>query len=198
MKSGWFVGFVVLVSALSSACVPLSQPKPISGESAEIQNYLGLFTIIPPQGDNWYETIRKDGVLAYGKKLQSRDDTFIASVHVSSTDKKFTNENDFLAFAKMSRASDTSPDRFKLLVNDESVDRTRSAYCTTFHLRAEDHAASKSAGALKILETKGFTCLHPEEPLIVTVQYSERSGSPFGNATLLSEGEGFINSLELQ
>lgn len=153
---------------------------------------------MPPQGDNWYEITRKAGVLAYGKRLQPGNDTFIASAHISETDMRFATENEFLAFAKASRANDTNPDRFNLLVHDEVVDKTRSAYCTRFHLRAEDLVASKTSGTAKILAVKGFTCLHPRDPLVITVQYSERSESPFGDPTLVGEGEGFIDSLALQ
>ncbi len=198
MNLNRFSAAVILLSALVSSCAPLNHQKPISGESAGIQNYLGLFTIIPPQGDNWYEIQRRAGLLAYGKKLVPANHTFIASVHVSKTDKTFTNENDFLVFVKTSRANDTSPDRFNVLVHDESLDKAQSVYCTKFHLKAEDKTAAKSSGAPSVLESKGFTCLHPKQPLLVTVEYSERTSAPFTDATLRKEGEGFINSLKLQ
>lgn len=178
------LGFLVLLAMVSAfACAP--QRQPISGESAGIQNYLGLFTIMPPQGDNWYEIQRQAGLLAYGKKLESSSHTFIASVHVTKTDKNFTNETDFLSFAKTARSNDTNPDRFNMIAHDEALDNSRPTFCTKFHQKAEDKFASKSSGHLIILESKGFTCLHPKQPLIVTIQYSERSSTPFNNDSLL-------------
>lgn len=191
------VGIAALISILVSACAPL-QPKPISGEDAGIQNYQGLFTIIPPQGENWFEIQRKAGFLAYGKKLESSTHTFIASVHVTRTDKNFPSETDFLSFVKTARANDTNPDRFNVIVYDETLDKSRSAFCTKFHQKSEDKVASKSIGQLSILELKGFSCLHPKQPLIVTIEYSERSSTPFNSDALLKEGEGFINSLVLK
>lgn len=196
MRVKWSGSLVLLAVVLAFACVP--QRQPISGESADIQNYLGLFTIMPPQGDNWYELQRQAGLLVYGKKLGSSSHTFIASVHVTKTDIQFTNEADFVSFAKKARSNDTSPDRFNMIVHDEALDSSRSAFCTKFHHKAEDKLASRSSGQLSILESKGFTCLHPKQPLIVTIQYSERSSSPFNNDALLKEGDGFINSLHLK
>lgn len=196
MNLRMFSGVVILLTVLTSSCAPL--PKPISGKAAGIQNYLGLFTIIPPQGNNWYEIQRRAGLLAYGKKLTAANHTFIASVYVSKTDKIFTNDNDFLTFVKTSRANDTSLDRFNVLVHEENLDRSRTAYCTKFHMKTEDKNAAKSNGALSVLESKGFTCLHPKQPLLVTIEYSERTAAPFTDAALLKEGEGFINSLKLQ
>ena len=198
MNLNKFSVVVILLSVLASSCAPLNHPKPIFGESAGIQNYLGLFTIIPPQGDNWYEVQRRAGLLVYSKTLTAPNDTFIASVFVSKTDKTFTHDNDFLSFVKTSRENDTSPDRFNVLVYDESLDKSRAAYCTKFHMKAVDKKATKASGVLSILESKGFTCLHPRQPLLVTIEYSERSSAPFTDATLLKEGEGFINSLKLK
>ena len=188
---------IALICTFITACAPL-QPKLISGEDAGIQNYLGLFTIMPPQGDNWYEFQRKAGFLAYGKKLESSSHTFIASVHVTKTDKNFTNETDFLSFVKTARTNDTSTDRFNVITYDEALDNSKPKYCTKFHQKVEDKVALKSNGNLSILEIKGFTCLHPKQPLIVTIEYSERGDSPFNNDELLREGEGFINSLQLK
>lgn len=197
MKMKWTIIAIALISIFTTACAAL-QPKPISGEDAGIQNYLGLFTIMPPQGENWYEIQRKEGLLAYGKKLEASTHTFIASVQVTRTDKNFASEIDFLSFVKNARATDTNPERFNMLLHDEKVDNSRSAFCTKFHQKAEDKVASKSSGNLSILEIKGFTCLHPKQPLIVTIEYSERSSTPFNNDALLKEGEGFINSLQLK
>ena len=199
MSSNWFITAVALVCVFVSACAPLNPPKPLSAESARQENhFFGLFTIMPPQGDNWYEIVRKAGVLAYKKQLESADHTFIASVQISKTDQSFSNENEFLTFVKIQRASDNSPERFNFLINDEKLDKSRGAYCTQFHQKAEDKAASKSSGSLSILEIKGVSCLHPRQPLIVTVEYSERGNLPFNKPALLNEGEGFVNSLQIK
>ena len=85
-----------------------------------------------------------------------------------------------------------------MLRHDETFDKTKSPFCTSFNVKAEDKVASKSSGFSSILEVKGFSCLHPKKQKIVTVDYSERAASPFKNATLLAEGERFINSIEIK
>ncbi len=195
MKMKW-VGIVALISVLASACATV-QPKPLSGKSAGIQNF-GPFTIMPPQGDKWYESQRRAGLLAYGKKLESSAHTFIASVQMTSIDRNFPSETDFLSFVKTARAGDTDPDRFYMLLDDEALDKSRAAFCTKFHQIAEDRVASKSSGKFILLESKGFTCLHPSQPLMVTIEYSERNTATFEDDALLEEGEGFINSLEMK
>lgn len=198
MKLNWITRTVFLASLLMSACATINEPKLVTGRLARTQQFSGIFEVTPPRDSDWYEIQRtKTGLLAYGKKLESANHTFIASVRVFDNTRSFASANDFLAFIKQARANDNNPSRFSLLIHDESIDNTKLAYCTKFHLKAEDKVASKTSGTLSILESKGYSCLHPTKPHIITVEYSERGGAPFKNTALLVEGEAFINSLVL-
>lgn len=198
VRSIWLISALMLMMFGLSACTPTLQPRPVSGELAKTQEFLGLFEITPPQGSDWYEIQRAKGVLTYGKKLEVPNHTFIASVHVYDTDRKFGSESEFLMFIKNARAKDTNPDRFNILRHDEILDKTKAPFCTRFQMKAEDGAASKTTGFLSILEARGFSCLHPRAPKIVTIEYSERSASPMKNEALIAEGERFISSLEIR
>lgn len=197
MGSSRFILSLMLIVALS-ACTPTMQPRPVTGELARTQYLLGLYEISPPRGSDWYEMPRAKGFLAYGKKLETKNRTFAASVHVHDVSVRFASESDFLAFVKSTRASDTDPDRFDQLLHDEKLDGSKAPFCTRFHLKAEDKVVSKSSGIPSFLEAKGFSCLHPNKQKIVTVEYSERAPSPFQDPILLAEGEHFINSLVIR
>lgn len=194
---------VVLVSALLSGCLAVSQPRPITGQLAKTQVFRSaqgytVFEFSPPQGANWYETERtKKGLLTYGKKLDKSSDTFIAYVFISDRPRNFVNANDFLDFTKKERAKDNNPSRFNMLIDNVSIDETREGHCTKYHRKAEDMAMSQKSGEPVFLEAKGYSCFHPTKPHIITIEYSERSSAPFKNGALIAEGEAFIKSLVL-
>jgi hypothetical protein len=198
MKSIRITQAVLSVLVLLGACASPIQPKPVTGQLAKTQQFKGIFEITPPHGENWYEIQRTNkGLLAYGKKFESSSNTFIATAHVTDRDRSFTDADEFLAFVKKVRKKDNDPSRYSMLINEESVDNTKASFCTKFHLKAEDKVASSRSGALSILESKGYTCLHPSKPNIITVEYSERGTDPFKNTAAIAEGEAFINSLVL-
>lgn len=191
MKHIRTIAILLLALPVVWSCAPQQNLRPIENQS-EPQNFMGLFVIMPPQGNEWYEVVRKSGILAYGKKLESNKHTFIASAQVSRIDKVFNNENEFLSFVKTSRVGDTDQNKFSGLTYKEEIDNTHGNYCTRYLLKAEE----KGKGTI---ESNGYTCLHPMQPqLVVTVEYSERTQDITVGNEIRNEGEQFIKSLKLK
>ena len=182
----------LIIISLLSACAPQQRFKPIDRSESEFRNFMGLFVFELPQGQEWYEMGTMGGTTAFGKKLESNNHTFIASVHISKFTIKFNTPEEFLSFVKKSRIEGTPPDQFTIIQYDENLDKSRSDYCTKFILKAEE----KEKGTL---ESRGFSCLHPKYPeLAITIEYSERTNGAKVNELVRNEGERFINSLELR
>lgn len=156
-----------------------------------------FFEVAPPTGDKWSMAVERPDSLLYVKELGSPDQTASALIRVMKK-KPFKNGEDFLTFVRSTRINNTTPDRFKILSYEEVLDAARPALCTKHRLKAEDKAASRTAGASRFMESKGVTCMHPTEPLIVTVDYSERSGSTFSDPQSVKEGDDFVASLKLK
>lgn len=182
----------LFVTFLQSACVPQPSIRPIDRSGSEFMNFKGLIIFKLPQGEDWFELASNGGTVSYGKKLESPGHTFIASSHISKISNKFNTPDEFLSSVKKSRMADTSPDKFKILMYEENLDKSRSEYCTKFILKAEE----KGKG---LLESHGYSCLHPKYPEFgVTIEYSERTNGPKVDERIRNEGENFINSLELR
>jgi hypothetical protein len=182
----------IAICCLLQACISMQSFKPIDRSESNFRNYMGLFVFELPQGQDWYELGTSGGATAFGKKLESKDHTFIASAQISKFTLKFSSPEEFLEFVKKSRIGDTDPDRFKIIRYEENIDKTHSEFCTKFILKAEDNGKG-------ILESHGYTCLHPSHPeLVVTLEYSERTKSEQVSQLVRNEGERFISSLELK
>lgn len=194
MRLAYCVG-AVLTSAAFSACTSVSpQLQPVTGDLAKTQHFYGLFDITPPQSEGWYLVQNGRGELAYGKPKNVAQDSYVLSSSAARTDRKFASATDFLEFAKIARANDNDPRRFEMLSYSENISKARHEICTEFHFKAKDKRISKQ-GRDVFMEAKGLSCVHPQAPILVTVQYSERSDSPFQNQDFISEGETFLSSL---
>ena len=182
----------LVIILLQLSCVPQQRFKPIDRSESEFLNFKGLIVLKLPQGKDWYEIVNRGGITAFGKKLESKDHTFIASSHISRSNMKFNTPEEFLSFVKESRMKGTPLDKFTIINYEEILDNSRTEYCTKFILEAEE----KGKG---VLESHGYSCLHPKySELAVTIEYSERTKGPKVSEQIRIEGENFINSLELR
>jgi len=182
----------LIIFSLLSGCVSREALEPIDRSRGRWINYKGVIIVELPQGQEWHVLKKGGDDPFYGKKLESNDHTFIASVQLRNITIKFKSPEEFLTFVKDSRVQDTSKNKFTIINYEESLDQSRSDYCTKYVMKAEE--AGKG-----ILESKGYTCLHPHYPKLgVTIQYSERTKGPAVSDQVRSEGERFINSLEFR
>lgn len=164
-------------------------------EKATIQDFFGF---VPPTGAKWSVIEESAGYTAYGKGLGPPQQTATASVRFARIDRGFRSKDEFLAHVLAGRKSHSTPDRATVLLYEEALDNTLPLVCTKYRLKLEDKVASRASGALLFVESKGFTCVHPGLPILVTIEYSEKSGSPFSDPETLEEGEKFITSLEFK
>ena len=184
------IGLTIIL--LQMGCAPNIALMPIDRSQSKFMNFNGLVVFELPQGEEWYILKNDSGIGAFGKKLESNDHTFIASSHISRFTVKHSTPEDFLTFTKQSRIMDTSPYRFKIIKHEESLDQSKSQYCTKFILTAQ--VIGKGT-----IESKGYTCLHPTYPeLGITIEYSERTKGPRVSEKIRNEGERFINSLKFK
>lgn len=189
--------------ALTAGCASVNRPKPVTGPLAKTQQFPGkngspVVEFTPPQGANWYETERtKHGLLVYGKKRIDPNNTFVAYAFVADNNRRISDTKEFLSFIKSERAKDKDTSRFNMISDTQSLDETRAGPCVKYQYKAQDMLLTQRMREPIFLAVKGYLCQHPSKPYLITIEYSERSKSPFDDATLVAEGEAFINSLVL-
>jgi len=203
MKISTLTLTLISLVALIAGCASANHMKPVTGQLAKVQQWsnksgMPVVEFTPPQGENWYEAERtKNGLVAYGKKLSDPSDTFVAYAFVTDNNKSFSDVKEFLNFVKNERAQDKNASRFSIISEAQSLDETKKERCVKYQYKGLDKSAAQKTRESIYLAAKGFTCQHPSKPYIITIEYSERSKSPFSDAALVTEGEAFINSLVL-
>jgi len=176
-----------------NACAQLrAAPVTASGVAYELKGY----SILPPQGKDWFELKRDPQTVFFGKKIASRTHAFAATAMSAPITDKFENPQAFLDY--VSRMLPMRGDgRHRVIENRVEVDVRLGDFCVRHHTTAEDRDAPYAQGRTLLAETFGITCLHPDNPnLIISVSYTERGNPAETSAELRAEGESFVRSLK--
>jgi hypothetical protein len=77
-------------------------------------------------------------------------------------------EEHFLAHVSGERLREPGIGRFRLLENEESVDRSRETYCVRYRTMSEDRSATVQSGrtAMMVTDMSGYHCRHPRNHTI--------------------------------
>lgn len=154
------------------------------------------YSVLAPQGKDWFELKRDRHNVVFGKKIKSRTHAFIATAMSVQITEKFDKPEEFRDYVSKTPL-EPGDKRTKLIENRVELDQSFSRFCVRIHTRAEDRGAVYAKGKPLLLETFGVSCLHPADPgLAVSVSYSERGHLAETSAELRAQGESFVRSLK--
>lgn len=165
--------------------------------AADRQQHPG-FSIIPPTGAHWRRPPVPAGSVIFARKGKSPTHTVSIAVYAVTLQPEWQTSEEFLKFVKQSRAADTDPKRFKILVNELTLDDRFGKFCVKYHTKVEDQAAPSRRGKEPlILEVTGYACIHPAAPdRYFDIQYSERGLPGEVTGTARADGAKFIDDFQ--
>jgi hypothetical protein len=192
----FLVGFVMCFILLTGCA---TVPFPAVTDQTIRRNYQG-FSILPPEGKNWYIMQENQDAVAFGKKMASRTHTFTTAVLIAQINPSWKNPEEFLAFVKKGKIEDTDPQRFKIITDEYLVTTKFGKYSVEYHMKAEDRGAYRSEGApFLIIDIYGYCCIHPQKAdMYYDIQYSERGRSGESDPSLKDIGDEFINNFQFE
>ena len=176
-----------------NACAQLrAMPVAASDAAYELEGY----SILPPQGKDWFELKRDPQTVFFGKKIASRTHAFVATAMSAQITDKFENPEAFLDY--VSRMLPMRGDgRHRVIENRVEMDDRLGRFCVRHYTKAEDRDAPYAQGNTLLAETFGVSCLHPDNAnLIISVSYTERGTPAEASEELRAEGERFVGSLK--
>ena len=167
---------------------------PLTGIS--VAYVMERYSVLSPQGKDWFELKRDKQNVYFGKKLASRTHSFIATAMSVTIDEKFLNPEQFHDYvSKMLTLR--GDERHTVIENRVELDNTLGRFCVRYYTKAEDRDAIYAKGKSLLTETSGISCLHPEQPgLSIDVSYTERGYPAESSADIKAEGESFVRSLK--
>ncbi len=165
---------------------------------------LQSFSILPPQGENWYFR-RTDRGITFLKRLMDRPvkatdsarSFYAAAIARETTYAKLT----LPEFRELvERSLNPSPGgRFRPMQSKVVSDNSLRADCMRYDSVQEERDNPRWPGFVLVMTIHGFTCLHPYAPgLEVNLFYSERyvhGDQPVLNDPLKREVELFLGSV---
>jgi hypothetical protein len=170
-----------------------SRPVDNSIPGYELEGY----SVSPPPGSNWFEMQRDRQQVLFGKRLDSRTHSFVATATSGEVSEKFEKPEQFQDYVDKMRVAAVDPARYKIVEYHSALDPSYPAQCVRYHSKTEDRGAPYSQGTALLLEHFGVACLHPAlSRLVVDVGYSERGRGAEINDELRAEGERFMRSLK--
>ena len=184
-----------LLAVLCGAAGAQLHAIPITDATAvyELEGY----SVLPPQGNNWFELRRDKQRALFGKKIESRTHSFVATATSSLINEKFEKSGQFQEYIDRMRIADVDPARYKIVEYNSGFDSSFPAWCVKYRVKTADRGAPYAPGGALLLEHFGVTCLHPTLPgLVIDVGYSERGRPAEISAEMRAEGEGFMRSLK--
>jgi len=194
LPSAIFLPWVLALGMLTGhTCAQLrAAPVTASGVAYELEGY----SILPPQGKDWYELKRDPQTVFFGKKIASRTHAFVATAMSALITDKFESPEAFLDY--VSRMLPLRGDkRHTVIANRVEIDNRPGRFCVRHYTKAEDRDAPYAQGKTLLAETFGVSCLHPDNPnLNISVSYTERGNPAETSAELRAEGESFVRSLK--
>ena len=176
-----------------NACAQLrATPVTVPNIAYELEGY----SVLPPQGQDWFELKRDPQSVFFGKKIASRTHAFIATAMSAPIFGKFETPEAFRDYIS-SVLPLPGEGRHRVIENQVEMDNTPGQFCVKYHTKIEDRGAPYAQGITLPAETFGVTCLHPENPqLNISVSYTERGNPAESSAELRAEGERFVRSLK--
>jgi hypothetical protein len=156
------------------------------------------FSFVPPPGEDWYEKFGEDQI-TYTKKMNPVSGTLFAEAIEYHTKMEFSAPEQFREWLSSKRNPLDIPPRYKKRSATYELEPTRSPYCVKYIEEFEDREPKYFFGSpFLVVVNYGITCMHPRRhDSLVDIYYSYRYPPNDKKPKLVSEGEGFVNSLRV-
>jgi hypothetical protein len=158
------------------------------------------FSVTPPPGDNWYESLKNNSLLYLKISKSHRKYSILTEAREVHMDRGFENALQFLAWVKDSKKQAIASEDFRNQQVLVRVEKSLSKQCVRYSLSYEDHGVDGLHGRRHVnVDTEGLFCLHPDNSKVgVEVSYIEKSLSDTVAQSYRNEGEIFLASLNFQ
>jgi hypothetical protein len=187
-------GLLVAVALAGEAGAQL-HALPITDSTAVYA--LDGYSVLPPPGKNWFEMQRDRRQALFGKSIESRTHSFVATAMSGLLAEKVETRELFHDHVNKMRTADIDSTRYRVVEFSSEIDSTFAAWCVRYRLKRVDRDAALARNTTLLLEDYGVTCLHPQQAdLVIDVGYSERGRPAELSAELRKEGESFMRSLK--
>lgn len=195
---------VLASSVLLSACATTLTQTPISDPSKRLE--FEKFSILPPQGDNWFIVLSKpdDNFTLLAKQIDTatplgfksfQPHTIRALVKAKDTKPGLVgSQQEFFDSIQQSEKANTSS-RFTVLKESYSLHEKVGEYCVIVDKLSEDRGVPNDPGSVYIFQENKLFCFDPKSRLMLTAGCSQRAPNMKGIIDLKDECEPFINSI---
>ncbi len=194
------------ISFFLSACSTTPTPQPITNLNQRLE--FGKFSILPPQGDNWFKVAsRRSGnslIYLFARQVEPSQPLGLkkAQLHsirgrIQASDKRFpsvTNQDEFLGAVKRLERENTSS-RFTILEETYNLHETTREYCVVLDKLSEDRGVPSDPGTLYFFHYKALYCYDDQSGLMVVAGCSQRAPRREDMIDLQGECNPFIESL---
>ncbi len=154
------------------------------------------FSIVPPPGDNWYESHRNESLffLKLGKYK-----TYLLTTKATELvlNKTFDRQKDFMKYVKKIKKIHPKTNHFSNASSIFTWADSTSPYCVRYQQDYEDHGLKnlKKNDYVKVRNI-GLVCMHPDSPKVgIDISYLEKSVASAHPPSYEEEGEKFLGSL---
>ncbi len=190
------VGLGVVGCAGGPQLIPVTDPT----QRLEFEG----FSILPPQGDNWFmapPALRKQQgpfmIVSFLKLATppSKTHTVVATVRGGRVSISAGSRADLIQKMALGWYFEQT-DRFRPVSVTIAPDKTLAPDCVRYDGTVEDRGVPGYPGSVFIMDHHGFVCLHPDLPdAVIDIQYSQRRLQGEPPLALEAEGEPFVKSL---
>jgi hypothetical protein len=191
-------------SLLLSACATTSPQRPITDPSKRLE--FKKFSLLPPQGDNWFIVLSKpgNGFILLAKQIDSttplgaksfQPHTVRAGVKaVDTKSESVGSQQEYFDSIKQSEQANTSS-RFTVLKESYSLHEKVGEYCVIVDKLSEDRGVPNDPGTVYMFQENKLFCFDPQSRIAVMAGCSQRAPDIKVIIDLKDECEPFMNSL---
>jgi hypothetical protein len=183
-------------------CAGGPQLIPVTNPTQRLE--FGDFSILPPQGENWFRTdpafFRQqvpDMIALFGKTLTTPSKTHTVTATVRGGRVAISAGSRTELLEKLARINFVQMGRYQPVSVNISPDKTLALDCVRYDGVTEDRGVPGYPGSIFIWDQHGFVCFAPNLPdSAIDIQYSQRRLQEEPPLSLEAEGEPFLKSLK--
>jgi hypothetical protein len=183
-------------------CAGGPQLIPVTNPTERLE--LGGFSILPPQGGNWFKIdptplLRRQNptmIALFHKTLTPPSKSHTVTAWVRGGRVVISAGSRAELLEKLARTNFVQTERHRPVSVNISPDKTLAPECVRYDGVTEDRGVPGYPGSIFIWDQHGFVCFHPDLPdSAIDIQYNQRRLQEEAPLSLEAEGDPFLKSL---